>query len=146
MTEVEDVIDVPLVRRLVAAQFPEWAHLPIERVEPNGWDNRTFRLGSELSVRMPSHEGYVPQVEKEQRWLPRLGPLLPLPLHELDPTGGPAPGPHNFFRGGAPEVYDTETQDAIEALERSPWSQTGSPCQVASNAASHTSVAAWGFT
>jgi aminoglycoside phosphotransferase (APT) family kinase protein len=73
-------IDVPLVERLVAEQFPQWAHLPISLVEPGGWDNRTFHLGEEMSVRLPSAEGYVPQVEKEHRWLPRLAPHLPLPI------------------------------------------------------------------
>ena len=73
-------VDVTVVSRLVAAQFPQWAHLPIEPVEFDGWDNRTFRLGQEMSVRLPSAEMYAPQVEKEHRWLPRLAPLLPLPI------------------------------------------------------------------
>lgn len=75
-------IDVELVTALVSAQFPQWAHLPITQVLPGGWDNRTFRLGDELSVRLPSNEGYVLQVEKEQRWLPILGPQLPVPVPE----------------------------------------------------------------
>ena len=73
-------IDIALVRRLIAAQFPEWAGMPITPAEPQGWDNRTFRLGAEMSVRLPSAAGYTPQVEKEHRWLPRLAPLLPLPI------------------------------------------------------------------
>ena len=62
-------IDAPLVRQLIAEQFPQWADLPVRAVQPNGWDNRTFRLGDELSVRLPSAAGYAPQVEKEARWL-----------------------------------------------------------------------------
>lgn len=73
-------IDADLVRRLVATQFPHWAHLPVRPIVPGGWDNRTFRLGNELSVRLPSAEGYVRQVDKEQRWLPELAPRLPLPI------------------------------------------------------------------
>ena len=73
-------IDTALVRRLVATQFPQWASLPIVPIEPGGWDNRTFRLGGALSVRLPSGPAYVPQAEKEQRWLPRLAPHLPLPI------------------------------------------------------------------
>ncbi len=153
-------IDVSLVGRLVAAQFPQWADLPIRPVEFDGWDNRTFRLGKVMSVRLPSAGGYAAQVDKEHRWLPRLGPHLPLPipvplakgepgegypwpwsvygwldgehatlkriadlhgfasalagflvaLQRIDPTGGPAPGPHNFFRGGPLTVYDAETR------------------------------------
>ena len=73
-------INVALVSRLVATQFPQWANLPIKLVEPSGWDNRTFHLGSTMTVRLPSAEGYAPQAEKEHHWLPKLAPLLPLPI------------------------------------------------------------------
>jgi aminoglycoside phosphotransferase (APT) family kinase protein len=84
------VIDAALARRLVAAQFPQWADLPLAPVELDGWDNRTFRLGSELSVRLPSGDRYALQVDKEQTWLPRLAPHLPLPIPQ--PVGRGAPG------------------------------------------------------
>ena len=73
-------INERLVRKLISAQFPQWQHLPIKPVELSGWDNRTFRLGEKMSVRLPSAEGYAAQVEKEQRWLPKLAPLLPLAI------------------------------------------------------------------
>lgn len=73
-------IDAALAERLVAAQFPQWADLPIRPVEFDGWDNRTFRLGDELSIRMPSAASYAPQVDKEHRWLLELAPQLPLPI------------------------------------------------------------------
>ncbi len=85
-------IDIPLVRSLVTSQFPNWAALPIERDEPNGYDNRTFRLGPELSVRMPSHQRYAPQIEKEDRWLPRLAPLLPYQIPKPVALGVPDHG------------------------------------------------------
>ena len=69
-----------LVSRLVQAQFPQWAHLPVTPVELDGWDNTTFRLGESLSVRLPSADGYAAQVHKEQCWLPVLAPHLPLPI------------------------------------------------------------------
>ncbi|HEY3976068.1 MAG TPA: aminoglycoside phosphotransferase family protein [Streptosporangiaceae bacterium] len=155
-----------LVSRLVAAQFPQWAGLPVRRVEVDGWDNATFRLGERLSVRLPSSPAYAGQVAKEHRWLAVLAPQLPLPipeplamgapgrdfprpwsvyrwiegqtaqagpvaslpelaadlagflaaLHRADPSGGPEPGPHNFFRGGSPGYYDAETRTALAAL------------------------------
>jgi aminoglycoside phosphotransferase (APT) family kinase protein len=83
-------IDVTLVRTLIADQFPQWAHLPVRPVDLSGWDNRTFRLGDELSVRLPSASGYVPAVEKEQRWLPYLAPRLPVPIPV--PVGHGVPG------------------------------------------------------
>ena len=73
-------VDAPLVRRLLVAQFPRWADLPIRPVELDGWDNTTFRLGEDMSVRLPSAEAYAPQVAKEHRWLPVLAPQLPLPI------------------------------------------------------------------
>jgi aminoglycoside phosphotransferase (APT) family kinase protein len=159
-------IDVALVRRLVGTQFPLWADLPVRPVPRSGWDNRSFRLGDELLVRLPSAAGYVEAVTKEQRWLPVLGPQLPLPvplpvaaggpdagfpwpwsvyrwldgsdagsspvsdptglatdlavfltaLQQLDPTGGPAPGPHCWWRGAPLTHYDAETRRAIDLL------------------------------
>ena len=44
---------VALVRILVREQFPEWADLEVSEVSSQGWDNRTFRLGSVMSVRCP---------------------------------------------------------------------------------------------
>jgi aminoglycoside phosphotransferase (APT) family kinase protein len=162
-----DNINVSLVRRLIATQFPQWADLPVEPVEAGGWDNKTFHLGAHMTVRLPSAARYAPQVEKEHRWLPKLAPLLPLPipvplamgvpadgypwhwsvyrwlegevatagriadlsefattladfltaLYRIDPSGGPPPGQHNFFRGGPLAVYDAETRQALATLD-----------------------------
>lgn len=86
------IIDADLARRLVHAQFPQWADLPIRAVEPGGWDNRTFRLGEEMSVRLPSAARYARQVEKEQYWLPRLAPRLPFAVPDPLAMGEPAEG------------------------------------------------------
>ena len=162
----QPVIDDTLVRRLVSSQFPHWADLPVRPVAHGGWDNRTFHLGEQMVVRLPSAVHYAAQVEKEQRWLPKLAPSLPLPiptplalgepadgypwswsiyrwidgdaaaperiadlrdfatqlaqflfaLQRIAPTGGPAPGPHNFHRGGALATCDAETRQAIALL------------------------------
>ena len=63
-------VDEATVAALVADQFPQWANLPVTRVRPGGWDNRTFRLGADLLVRMPAAAPYIAQVEKEQAWRP----------------------------------------------------------------------------
>jgi aminoglycoside phosphotransferase (APT) family kinase protein len=159
-------ITTELVGRLVAAQFPQWAHLPVWSVDVDGWDNATFRLGRQMSVRLPSSQAYAEQVAKEQRWLPVLARQLPLPipeplamgepgcsfprpwsvyrwidgttalagrvadlcefaadmagflgaLYKVDPSDGPGPGTHNFFRGGPPAYYDGQTRAALAAL------------------------------
>ena len=160
-------INISLVEQLVAAQFPQWADLPVKPVAFDGVDNRTFHLGEDMSVRLPSAEGYAAQVEKEHRWLPTLAPLLPLPipaplamgvpadgypwhwsiyrwlegenaaiehiadlrqfaitlaqflvaLQQIDPAGGPPPGPHNFFRGGSLTIYDADTRQSVANLD-----------------------------
>ena len=161
-------IDVSLVGRLLAAQFPQWAGLPIERVRPSGTDNAIYRLGDDMVVRLPRRERTSGTLEKERRWLPGLAPLLPLavpvPLAEgmpaggypwkwsvyrwlegenatveritdlsqlatdlaqfvaalqrIDPTGGPSPGEHNFFRGAPLAGRDEATRAAIASLAR----------------------------
>ena len=103
------MIDVKLVERLIASQFPQWNNLPIWPVALSGWDNRTFHLGKEMIIRLPSGADYALQVEKEQYWLPKLHPLLPLPI--------PLPGPHIFYRGGSLATYDAETRKAISHLK-----------------------------
>jgi aminoglycoside phosphotransferase (APT) family kinase protein len=84
--------DAELVRRLIGAQFPQWAELPVRPVAASGWDNRSFRLGETMLARLPSAERYAPQVEKEQRWLPILAPQLPLPVPAPLAVGAPGEG------------------------------------------------------
>ena len=85
-------IDAALVRTLVARQFAQWADLPVRAVAEGGWDNRTFHLGDAMSVRLPSAERYVAQVEKEHRWLPSLASQLPLPIPAPLAIGRPDAG------------------------------------------------------
>jgi aminoglycoside phosphotransferase (APT) family kinase protein len=82
--------DVHLVRRLLAAQFPHWAELPIAPVESAGTDNALYRLGDDMAVRLPRIHWATGQVDKEQRWLPKLAPLLPVAIPV--PLGRGEPG------------------------------------------------------
>ena len=84
--------DVSLVRRLLAEQFPHWANLPIAPVESAGTDNAIYRLGDDMAVRLPRIHWATGQVDKEQRWLPRLGPLLPVAIPIPLAKGEPAEG------------------------------------------------------
>ncbi|MHA7261840.1 aminoglycoside phosphotransferase family protein [Arthrobacter sp. TMN-37] len=82
-------IDAGLVRTLIADQFPQWRHLRVEPVERQGWDNRTFRLGDELSVRLPSAERYAAGIAKEDHVLPRMADRLPTAVPEAVASGRP---------------------------------------------------------
>src|SRR4051812_23965945 len=85
-------INVELVRHLICQQFPQWADLAIVPANPQGWDNRTFRVGCDLLARLPSASPYASQVEKEWLWLPRLAPHLPVSIPKLVAMGAPAMG------------------------------------------------------
>src|SRR5688500_13035205 len=72
-------IDTATVRALLAEQYPDLACLPL-RPLGEGWDNTLLRLGESLVVRLPRRTAAATLIEHEQRWLPRLAPLLPLPV------------------------------------------------------------------
>ena len=124
-------IDAALVKRLLAAQFPQWADLPVTPVEVDGWDNRTYRLGTGMTVRLPTAAGYVPGVAKENEWLPRLAPQLPLPIPQVLGAGEPGEGyPHpwsirNWLPGATlnlpdladPVLFATDLAAFLHALQ-----------------------------
>jgi aminoglycoside phosphotransferase (APT) family kinase protein len=77
-------INIELVRKVIAEQFPEYMDLPITAVEKQGHDNRTYRLGDNMLIRMPTDESYALKVPIEQNILPQLAPQLtvtiPVPI------------------------------------------------------------------
>ncbi|ANZ40398.1 hypothetical protein BBK82_34655 [Lentzea guizhouensis] len=82
-------IDAELARRRVDTQFPRWADLRLRLLDPAGSDHVIYRLGEELTVRLPRHTGAITQVRKEAEWLPRLAPHLPLAVPEPVAVGEP---------------------------------------------------------
>jgi aminoglycoside phosphotransferase (APT) family kinase protein len=73
-------IDRALVARLLAAQFPQWADLPVGPVPSAGTDNAIYRLGSEMAIRLPRVAWATEQITKENLWLPKLAAHLPLSI------------------------------------------------------------------
>jgi len=88
----EILTDPSMVRRLVEHQFPEWAELDVTPVPSSGTDNALYRLGDEMVVRMPRRPGMEGVIEREQRWLPRLAPYLPVEIPTPLGIGQPAEG------------------------------------------------------
>lgn len=88
--EVE--IDAALVGRLVASRFPVWRDLPLRRIASSGTDNAMFRLGRHLCLRLPRYPAAAALLGKEQHWLPRLAPHLPLAIPVPLATAPPGEG------------------------------------------------------
>lgn len=84
--------DWSLVRRLIVAQFPRWADLPVKQVDSGGTVNAIYRLGDDMCVRLPLLEQFVRPLVREARSLPRLAGHLPLAIPELLAQGVPAKG------------------------------------------------------
>jgi aminoglycoside phosphotransferase (APT) family kinase protein len=113
-------IDAALVKRLIAAQFPRWSGLDVVPVEVDGWDNRTYRLGDDMTVRLPTAAGYVPAVDKENTWLPRLAPSLPVAVPPVLAKGAPGEG----YR------YPWSVRGWLDG-ETAAWDRIGDPVQFA---------------
>ncbi|MFF1819495.1 aminoglycoside phosphotransferase family protein [Kribbella sp. NPDC058245] len=106
-------IDTPLVRELVAAQFPQWAALPLEPVDSSGMVNAIYRLGSDLSVRLPFRPSTADIVHREQEKLVALAPYLPVAIPSVEAIGSPTdayPGVWSVHR------WLTGTHPAADAL------------------------------
>ena len=124
--------DIGLVRRLLAAQFPQWAAQPIERVPSTGTDHGLYRLGDDQVVRLPLAWGAAKGLDKELTWLPRLARLLPVAIPVVLGTGLPAEGyrlPWVVYRWldgenpridhiADPDVLATDLAVFIAALQR----------------------------
>jgi len=106
MTAID--VTAEMVQRLIAEQFSDLAAMPIELIGPWGTDNAMFRVGDEFVARLPRSAWAKDAVAKEVRWLPTIGSrvwseqiaLFRTALREISDPAGPAPGPHNGFRGG----------------------------------------------
>lgn len=94
-------VDEELVRGLLAEQAPRWRDLPLRPTAESSNDHHIFSLGDELSVRLPRASRCIPQVEKEQTWMPRLGDAgLPLAIPTVVHAGRPSrryPAPWSIY-------------------------------------------------
>ncbi len=94
-------IDEALVRRLLSSQFPQWAGLPLRRIEPVGTVNAIFRPGDALSIRIARRAGRTKPGGNEFTWLPKLAPRLALQI--------PVPVAHGFPNSDYPWCWDVHT-------------------------------------
>lgn len=116
-------IDVELVRRLVAEQFPRFADLPLRAYGSTGTVNGIYRLGDHLYVRLPLMPEWAEDVAREWHWLPKLAPRVSLQVPEPVGKGDPSDlyplswAIYRWIEGQpyADEIVDDE-QQAAKAL------------------------------
>ena len=117
----EFLIDVSLVRALVDRALPKCSSLPLSPLRASGSSNALFRLGDELLIRLPRQPGGSATIEKEARWLPKIGPLLPVSVPEIVAVGEPDLGyPERWsvvrwLDGDVPTVVDPASDAAPTA-------------------------------
>jgi aminoglycoside phosphotransferase (APT) family kinase protein len=95
------ILTLDLACKLIAEQFPEYAGLPITDVEKQGHDNRTYRLGDHMLIRMPTAADYALKVPKEQELLPKLAKLLSVSIPAPIKMGNPSadyPYPFSIYK------------------------------------------------
>ena len=90
MHDGEIDIDLPLVKRLLAGQFPRLADRPLTLVRSTGTVNAVYRLGDDLCVRLPRVSDWAGSLLREWTWLPKLAPLVSLHIPKPVELGKPA--------------------------------------------------------
>ena len=106
----EIVVEEPLARRLLAAQFPG-LEVASMRLAGEGWDNTAWLVDERWLFRFPRREIALDGIARELRVLPVLAPLLPLPIPQPVFVGRPSPAfPWPFF--GGPLVPGRELAEA----------------------------------
>jgi aminoglycoside phosphotransferase (APT) family kinase protein len=118
-------IDRELVGRLVAAQFPQLADLPISAVQSTGTVNTIYRIGDHLCARLPRMQKWAQDLDREWHWLPKLAPRLslrvPEPVGKGHPSGSyPFPWAIYGWINGQPyadELVDDEDQAAKDLAQ-----------------------------
>lgn len=113
----EPTISTALVRRLVRAQFPRWASLPVVPLASGGTVNAVHRLGDHLTVRLPLTAGGAADVAKEEQVLAALDGLpvaVPVVAGIGEPGEGyPWPWAVHEWLDGEPAVEGRSAADGL---------------------------------
>ena len=110
-----------LAKKITATQFPEYTHLSVSEVEQQGHDNRTYRIGDDMLIRMPTDENYALKVPKEQALLPMLAKHLSVAIPAPIKMGTPSsdyPYPFSIYKwlDGRSANHVTLDDNALENI------------------------------
>lgn len=114
-------ITLELAKKLISTQFPEYVDLTVSEVEQQGHDNRTYRIGDDMLIRMPTAESYALKVPKEQELLPKLAKHLSVAIPAPIKMGKPSedyPYPFSIYKwlDGSSANHVTLDEQALENL------------------------------
>jgi aminoglycoside phosphotransferase (APT) family kinase protein len=110
MWAAERIVDEPLARGLLS-QFAE-LELRSLRVLAAGWDRTVWLVDDAWVFGFPRRQSVVAGIERELTWLPRLAPLLPLPIPNPRFVGEPSDAfPWPFY--GSALIPGTEAWQAL---------------------------------
>lgn len=82
-------VDIGLVRALLDAQHAHLVTGPLTLVD-EGWDNFTYRIGSDYAARIPRRSVAVDLLVNEQTWLPTIAEWLPVAVPRPVAVGAPS--------------------------------------------------------
>ena len=115
------ILNPDLACKLINQQFPEYADLTVTEVEQQGHDNRTYRIGGDMLIRMPTAESYALKVPKEQELLPKLAKHLNVAIPAPVKMGKPSedyPYPFSIYKwlDGRSANHVTLDEQSLEIL------------------------------
>jgi len=106
----EVTVDEALARRLIRAQFPD-VELRSLSLLGQGWDTTVWLVDDELVFRFPRREMVIRGLVNEILYLPKLVPLMPLPIPRPTYVGKPS-SDYGWPFYGAPFLPGRELAEA----------------------------------
>ena len=114
-------ISLELAKKLINSQFPQYTNLTVTEALQQGHDNRTYRIGDDMLIRMPTAESYALKVPKEQELLPKLAKHLSVAIPAPIKMGKPSeyyPYPFSIYKwiDGSSANHVTLDEQSLEIL------------------------------
>jgi aminoglycoside phosphotransferase (APT) family kinase protein len=108
--DAEVTVDEALARQLIGAQFPELELRSVSSLG-QGWDTTVWLVDDQWVFRFPRREMVIRGLMNEISYLPRLAPLVPLPIPIPAYLGKPSPE-YRWPFYGAPFLPGRELAEA----------------------------------
>jgi len=110
-------VDAELAEALLESQYPQLLVGPLVLVD-EGWDNMTYRVGSELALRLPRRKAAVALLLNEQKWLPLVAGWVSLDVPRPVAVGSPCEAfgwPWSVVEWVPGQTLDDETLSPVDA-------------------------------